>query len=110
MIGFVADNLLTGKLRTTSWKKAQELDVNDVLIDVRTPEEFALGHIPSAINMPIDTLRENMHLIPKDKHLYIYCQIGLRGYLAQRILFQNGYDNIKNLSGGYKTWEASVQA
>jgi NADPH-dependent 2,4-dienoyl-CoA reductase/sulfur reductase-like enzyme/rhodanese-related sulfurtransferase len=110
MIGFVADNLLTGKLRTTSWKKAQELDVDDVLIDVRTPEEFALGHIPLAVNMPIDTLREHMHLIPKDKHLYIYCQIGLRGYLAQRILLQNGYDCIKNLSGGYKTWEASINA
>jgi rhodanese-related sulfurtransferase len=102
--------LLTGKLRTTSWKKAQELDVDDVLIDVRTPEEFALGHIPLAVNMPIDTLREHMHLIPKDKHLYIYCQIGLRGYLAQRILLQNGYDSIKNLSGGYKTWEASINA
>jgi rhodanese-related sulfurtransferase len=57
--------------------------------------------MPGAINIPIDQLRERMHELPKEKNIYIFCQIGLRGYLAQRILVQNGYEHVLNISGGF---------
>jgi rhodanese-related sulfurtransferase len=57
-----------------------------------------------SINIPLDTLRSNLNNIPKDKTIFVYCAVGLRGYLAQRILLQNGYKNVINLSGGYNLW------
>lgn len=106
MIGFVADNVLTGKLKTTTWQKANAIEANELLIDVRTDEEFKQGHIPGAMNIPIDVLRTQLPTLSKEKHYIIYCQIGLRGYLAQRILVQNGFEKVVNITGGYKTWEA----
>ena len=58
------------------------------------------------MNIPVDELRNRLEEIPKDKKVYIFCQIGLRGYLAQRILVQNSYDNVLNISGGYFLWNA----
>ena len=105
MAGFVAENILNGILKVVPWNHTYTLGKDDVLIDVRTETEFSNGHIPGAINVDIDYLRERMHEIPKDKNIYIYCQIGLRGYMAQRILLQHHYQNVKNISGGYKLWE-----
>lgn len=58
--------------------------------------------------MPIDEIRQKLNEIPKDKNIYIYCETGLRGYLAQRILKQNGFNNVKNLSGGYNLWKSCI--
>ena len=80
------------------------IEGTDLLVDVRSAEEYALGTIPNAISIPIDDLRSRMNELPKHKNIYIFCQIGLRGYLAQRILIQNGYENVKNISGGYALW------
>ena len=104
MAGFVAENILEKRLHVVPWYKANELTENDLLIDVRDPYEFAAGQIPGAINIPIDDLRRRLGEIPRDKCIYIYCQIGLRGYLGQRILLQKGFKNVKNISGGYKLW------
>jgi peroxiredoxin family protein/TusA-related sulfurtransferase len=71
--------------------------------------EYKLGSIPGAVNIPVDELRERLEEIPKDKVVYILCQVGLRGYIACRILKQKGYGQVKNLSGGYKTWQLAVQ-
>jgi len=71
------------------------------LLDARTPEEYAEGHVPGFVNIPVDELRDRMGEVPKDKPLYIMCQSGIRSYIANRIMCQNGYD-CYNFSGGYR--------
>lgn len=104
MAGFVAENILQKRLRVVPWHITKELTTDDFILDVRNEDEFKNGHIEGAINIPVDKLRESLDQLPADKTIYIYCQIGLRGYLAQRILLQNGFDKVFNLSGGYKLW------
>jgi NADPH-dependent 2,4-dienoyl-CoA reductase/sulfur reductase-like enzyme/rhodanese-related sulfurtransferase len=74
-----------------------------LLLDVRTAEEFAAGHIPDSTNISVDDLRSRLDQLPKDRQIVAYCQVGQRGYLATRILNQSGFDAV-NLSGGYKTY------
>lgn len=109
MAGFVAENILQDLLRVFYWDQSNIITGNDILIDVRTKEEYEAGHIPNAINIPIDNFRERSGEIDKGRHIYIYCLGGLRGYLAQRILKQNGYASVHNLSGGYQLWEICQQ-
>jgi rhodanese-related sulfurtransferase len=104
MAGFVAENILEKRLNVIYWNDTKQISKNDFLVDVRSPEEFSLGSIPNAINIPVDDLRKRLNELPKDKNIYIFCQVGLRGYLAQRILLQNGYKNARNISGGYALW------
>lgn len=105
MAGFVAENILTEKLKLFYWNEFDKIGEADVLLDVRSPEEFAQGHIENAINLPLDDLRDKLGSLAKDKNYFIYCQAGLRGYLAQRILVQNDFKRVKNLSGGYRLWK-----
>lgn len=107
MAGFVAENILLDRLRIFYWNEIDLISPNDLLIDVRREDEFVKGKIMNAINIPVDDLRKKLDQIPKDKNIFIYCEAGLRGYLAQRILIQNGYDRVKNLSGGYQLWKAA---
>ncbi|MEN6412326.1 MAG: FAD-dependent oxidoreductase [Veillonellales bacterium] len=110
MAGYVASNIMKQDCRVIHWDEIAALDrEKSVFLDVRTPGEFKQGHIQGAVNIPVDELRQRMEEIPKRKDIVIYCQVGLRGYLAYRILIQNGYQNLKNLSGGYKTYHAAVQ-
>lgn len=104
MAGFVADNILTQKLKVFYWNEIPAVDDKTILIDVRTAAEFSRGIIPNAINIPVDEIRDRLAEIPMDKNIYIYCEAGLRGYLAHRILRQLGYENVYNLSGGYASW------
>jgi NADPH-dependent 2,4-dienoyl-CoA reductase/sulfur reductase-like enzyme/rhodanese-related sulfurtransferase len=108
MAGFVAENLLQKRLFTVPWDTTKTLTPQDVLIDVRLASEYAEAHIPGAINIPVDELRGRLSEIPASKTIYIYCQIGLRGYLAQRILLQSGFVNVCNLAGGFKLWTACM--
>lgn len=73
-------------------------------MDVRSPLEFEAGTIPNAMNIELDELRNDFDKLPKDKTIYLFCEVGLRGYLTTRILFQNGFE-VKNLSGGYRFWK-----
>lgn len=79
-------------------------DQRPLLLDVRTVDEFAAGHIPGSTNIPVDELRSRLDELPKDQGIAVYCQVGQRGYLATRILNQSGFE-AKNLSGGYKTYK-----
>ncbi|MEI6019856.1 MAG: FAD-dependent oxidoreductase [Bacteroidota bacterium] len=108
MAGFVAENILTQKLSVFYWDQVKDISADDILLDVRTVEEFEKGHIANAINIPIDELRNRMAELDANKNIYIYCQAGLRGYLGHRILKQNHYNKVLNLSGGYQIWEACV--
>jgi rhodanese-related sulfurtransferase len=74
------------------------------LLDVRTPDEHAAGHIPDSTNIPVDELRSRLSELPKDQEIAAYCQVGQRGYLATRILNQSGFA-ATNVSGGYKTYK-----
>ena len=105
MAGFVAENILHGVLKVTHWNGTNNAKVGDLLIDVRTEKEFEAGTIEGAINIPVDELRSRLNEIPRDRKIFIFCQIGLRGYLAQRILVQNDYQQVLNISGGYFLWE-----
>jgi len=107
--GFVAENILRGRVNIIHWRDIEKLDPeNSIIIDNRTAEEFEMSHIEGAINIPIDDLRNRMTEIPTDKKVILYCAVGLRGYLASRILLQNGYTDVYNLSGGYKTYSAAI--
>lgn len=108
MAGYVASNILKGDCRVIHWDEMDKLDKNkSVLIDVRTPMEYKMGTIEGAVNIPLDEIRGRLSEFPKDKEIIIFCQVGLRGYLACRILMQKGYNNVKNLSGGYRTYSAA---
>lgn len=107
MAGYTATNILKGDCRVIHWDEVDKRDANNsILIDVRTPLEFSLGSLESAVNIPLDEIRNRIIEFSKDKEIIVFCQVGLRGYLACRILMQKGYDNVKNLSGGYRTYSA----
>lgn len=108
MAGFVAENILKGKSQIIQWRELAELPADTIRIDVRTRDEHKLGSIPGFINIPVDELREHLDELPKDKLIVVSCAVGLRGYLAYRILVQNGFKNVRNLSGGYKTWSVAT--
>ena len=107
--GYVAGNILSGKMSPIYWRQLKDTDINDItLIDVRTPDEFNLGAINGAINIPLDNIRHHLNDIPKNKPIVLYCGVGLRGYLASNILRQNGFNDVRNLIGGLKTYTAAV--
>ncbi len=109
MAGFVAAGLIRGDHPQIDVAKLLSIppDQRPFLLDVRTDGEFASGHIPDAVNIPVDELRSRTAELPKDREIVVYCQVGLRGYLASRILNQSGFDAI-NMSGGYKTYRLSM--
>lgn len=105
MAGFVASGLLRGdhpqidvEMLTAS-PPAPERQ----LLDVRTADEFAAGHIPGALLIPVDELRARLQELPRDREIVAYCQVGQRGYLATRILRQKGFQ-VVNLGGGFTTY------
>lgn len=108
MAGFVAENILNKKSRIIQWRKLAELPADTIRIDVRTHDEYKLGTIPGFINIPVDELREHLDELPKEKPIVVTCAVGLRSYLAYRILVQNGFKHVRNLSGGYKTWSVAT--
>lgn len=107
MAGFVIENILTGKVKNFHWHDVDKLprDGSVTLLDTRTKLEYENGHIDGFINIPIDSLREHLSEIDNTKPVYVTCQIGLRGYIATRILTQNGFDAY-NLSGGYRLYNS----
>ncbi|MGL4293632.1 MAG: DsrE/DsrF/DrsH-like family protein, partial [Bacteroidales bacterium] len=109
MAGYVAGNILEGKFNPVYWRELIAFDPkSQILIDVRTVDEYELGNIPGSVNIPLDEMRKRFLEIPKNKEVIVYCAIGLRGYLAARILMQQGFTHVRNLSGGYKTYKAAL--
>ena len=106
--GYVASNIVGGAMPAISWRELLEKKEQVVLVDTRTAEEFSFGTIPGALNIPLDEMRERLAEIPADKPVVLFCAVGLRGYLAQRILMGRGYRNVRNLIGGYKTYSTAV--
>lgn len=108
IVGFLAGNMLRGDLNSVNWDEVDKMDASqNVFVDVREPEELALGLITGALNIPLGQLRERFKEIPRGKRVVVYCQVGQRGYFAARILKQLGFDAV-NLNGGYKTYSHAV--
>lgn len=106
MLGYYASNVIEGMLDTIQWSEVDEIQKNGgVIIDVRDEFELISGTMPNSINIPLGELRERLNEIPKDKKIYATCQVGIRGYIACRILEQNGL-KCTNIDGGIKTYLA----
>ena len=106
--GYVASNIIKGAMPAISWRELAVKKDEVMLIDTRTPDEFSFGTIPGAINIPLDEMRGHLPEIPADRPVVLFCAVGLRGYLAQRILIGHGYQNTLNLIGGYKTYSTAM--
>lgn len=104
MAGYAASNILDGLIKKVDVMEIDQLvEDGEYLLDIRTGEEYSLGNINGSVNIPLDELRDRMDEIPKDRIIYVNCQVGLRGYLGCRILNQNGF-NTYNLDGGYSLY------
>jgi len=107
--GFVAANVLRGDVRVCHFEDVDDPSDDQFLLDVRTPGEYRKGTIPGAYLLPVDELRKRIDELPRDKEILVFCQVGLRGYIACRILMQRGF-RCRNLTGGYKTYLAFKEA
>ncbi|MDR3203449.1 MAG: FAD-dependent oxidoreductase [Deltaproteobacteria bacterium] len=107
--GYVIENLISGKCHQINWRDLACLpkDGSVNLIDVRSPKEYQAFHIDSFINLPLDDLRQNLDKIDKDKPVFLVCYLGLRSYLASRILLQHGYKTA-HLAGGLKLYQIAT--
>jgi len=103
LAGMIAQNALSGDMPLAEWEQLGRTDA--LLLDVREPDEFAAGHIPSAINLPLSQLRQRYTELPRQREIWISCGVGQRAYYATRFLAQHGYQP-RNLSGGYTTYRA----
>lgn len=102
MVGFAASNCLEGLVEVAHWDEVEE---GDFLLDVRSPLEVAAGAVPRAVNIPLEQLRQRLDELPRDRPIKVFCAVGIRSYVATRILAQKGFW-VKNLSGGYLTYKA----
>ena len=106
MLGFIASNVLDGLMDVTCPEDVKE---EDFVLDVRTPQEYAAGHIAGSVNMPLDELRERLGELPKDTAITVTCAVGLRGYIAARILVGHGFKAL-DLTGGYRMYATAKRA
>jgi len=106
MAGFVAQNVLAGRSHMITWEEVEKMNQEEyILVDVRSEDEYSNGHMEKAINIPVDQLRKRipeLRELSDGKIIVEYCQVGLRGYIADRILHQHGFQ-VYNVTGGYKT-------
>lgn len=102
--GFVAENVLAGDVELITWEEANSIAKESVILDVREPKEYEAGHIPGSILIPLNSLRDRLGELPRDKQIIVYCRVGHRAYVAAKILKQHGFQKVKSLSGGYITY------
>ncbi len=104
--GFVIENIRSGRMNIFHWHDVKALTADDTLtlLDVRTPAEYERSHVEGWLNFPLDDIRKRLCELDKTKPVYLMCQIGLRGYIASRILVQHGF-TVYNLSGGYRLYD-----
>ncbi len=104
MLGFTAENILSGKVDNITYSQFQDMKEDVTVLDVRTPEEIAYGAVQGHISIPVDDLRERLDEVPKGKPVVVYCAVGVRAYIASRILMQAGFEKVYNLAGGYTSY------
>lgn len=104
MAGYSADNILEGVVDNITYRELAELPDDMIILDVRTKKEVAMGEIENSVNIPVDTLRDKLETLDKAKAYVVSCAVGIRAYIACRIMMQNGFKNVRNLAGGYTTY------
>jgi len=104
MAGFSGENILSGTVDNMTVAELKDLGKDTIILDVRTKVENDMGNIPGHVNIPVDDLRERIGELDKSKPVVVYCAVGIRAYIACRILKQNGFKDVKNLAGGYTTY------
>jgi len=107
ILGMIGENIYKEEFKLIDAEELRDkLADKEILtvLDVRTKMEYSLGHIETAINIPIDELRENIDKLDKKSNIVVYCRTSYRSYLAYRILANNGFKNIRNLNGSYLSW------
>lgn len=110
MLGYYAENIMDGLIETIDWSEVNSLDeTTSVVLDVRESFELMTGKIKNSIHIPLGQLRNRLNELPTDKTVYVTCQVGLRGYVACRLLNQYGF-KAKNIDGGVKTYLAIEKA
>jgi rhodanese-related sulfurtransferase len=105
--GYVAANVISGAMQSISWRELQDELGRVTIVDVRGRSEFLRGSIAGAVNIPVDELRERIDELPRDRPIVLFCAVGQRGYVAQRILAGHGYADVRNLQGGYNFYAAA---
>lgn len=105
MLGYLASAIADKFIEAIQWSEVEQASQTGIILDIREEGELILGQIPGAMNIPLGQLRSRIHELPSDKTIYVYCQVGLRGYIATRILLQHQLQ-AKNIDGGYKTYSA----
>jgi NADPH-dependent 2,4-dienoyl-CoA reductase/sulfur reductase-like enzyme/rhodanese-related sulfurtransferase len=111
MAGFTAENILTGKVNAITWQELIKTGIREFFIlDVRSQGEVKKGKVDGSVNIPVDTLRLNLAALPKDKKIAVYCASGVRGGIAARILSQNGFKEVFNISGGFMSYPGAQDA
>ncbi len=110
MLGFIGENVIDGLSKTITWRDIDAMrEKRAFFLDARSADEFSLGHIDGAVNIPHTELRGRLAEVPRDRPVVVNCAIGLRGYLAERVLRQSGWTDVMNLTGGFKTWETTKE-
>jgi phage shock protein E len=89
------------------WSQGDQSSIPFVFLDVRTPAEFADGHIPGAVNIPLAELQGRIKEVPADKRLYVYCRSGGRSTKASKLLVKNGYTQVENFKASMNGWESA---
>ncbi len=107
MAGFTAANVLEGTVDNVTFGELSALPKDTIYLDIRTAAEVQMGAIPGSVHIPVDSLREQLANLDKTKPYVVYCAVGIRAYIACRILMQNGFTNVRNLAGGYTTYRAA---
>lgn len=111
MLGYLAANQRAGLTTALQWHDvAAAQAAGAVLVDVRSPAEFADGSIPGAVNLPLDDLRDRVNEVPDDRDVVVFCAVGQRGHLATRLLTQHGRPRVRNLDGGIRTWRSGTRS
>ena len=113
LLGMTAANIMRGDVAAVDWDQVEALQHDGALVlDVRTPDEVKAGAIPDALHIPVDDLRQRMSeleaVLTSGRKLVVHCASGLRSYIACRILKSRGYDNVYNLSGGWRTYRTAT--
>ncbi|KKN11768.1 hypothetical protein LCGC14_1023260 [marine sediment metagenome] len=109
MAGFVASNYLRGDISLKHWHEIEESKKNGaIILDVRTGREYEARKIEGSVNIPIHELRDRLSEIPKEKPVIVYCEVGYRSYISTRILMQHGFNEVYELTGGFKLYEAAT--
>lgn len=106
LAGYIAANELEGTAAFITCEELMGLDRSEVtVLDVRTGSEVRAGAIPGSVHIPVDALRERLGELDRERETIVYCAVGVRAHTAARILMQSGFTRVRNLAGGYMSWQ-----